>query len=289
MSAEELAKIDWLNGMSAAKIADKHGLSVNTVKSWIKRKWKQGAGAGCKKGAKGARAHPAPPSIDKIIADAVEENEQLTPQQKDFCVYFTRNRNATQAYLKAYGCSYNTANTNGPALLVKTGIQEELRRLRDIKNAALGGFVGDDVVELHMRIAFADITDFVDFKNVRRPVLVDGRPVRVEDPKTGETKNLAVDVNEVRFKDSAAVDGVLLSEVSQGKDGAKIKLADRQRSLAFLERYFDLNPQDRHRKAYDNKRLELEERKVSAMEGGDDDGDNDFRVEIVRKTRVDDE
>jgi len=63
-------------------------------------------------------------SVDEKIAEAVEENEELTQQQRDFCLYYTRNRNATQAYFKAYECSYNTAQSNGPALLGKTRIKD---------------------------------------------------------------------------------------------------------------------------------------------------------------------
>lgn len=208
-----------------------------------------------------------PPSIDQQLAEAVEENEELTQQQRDFCRYFMRNRNATQAYLKAYGCAYTTANTNGPALLVNTRIKEELRRLREIKNAALGDLCGDDVVELHMRIAFADTTDFVEFGSRDRPVLHNGAPVEITHPKTGEKKILKQTVNEVRLKDSSLVDGQIIVEVSEGRDGAKIKLADRQKSLDFLERYFELNPMNHHRKEYDRRRLEIEEKKAEASSG----------------------
>jgi phage terminase small subunit len=245
-AAEELARADWEVGMKPTKIAAKHGLSVNTVKSWIRRKWK--------KGARGAPHAPAPASVDKLIADAVEENENLTPQQKDFCTYFMRCRNATQAYLKAYDCDRKTANQCGPRLLTNIHVKAELQELREIKNAALGDICGEDVIELHMRIAFADITDFVEFKNVRRPVLANGRPVTIKDPRTDEVKNVAQEVNVVHFKDSAQVDGQLILEVTEGRAGSKIKLADRQRSLRFLEQYFELNPNDRHRKEYERHR-----------------------------------
>jgi phage terminase small subunit len=68
----------------------------------------------------------------------------------------------------------------------------------------------------------------------------------------------------VRFKEHDRVDGTVISEVKQGRDGASVKLVDRQKSLAFLERYFELNPMDRHRREYDEKRLKLEENKQKA-------------------------
>lgn len=226
---------------------------------------------------------PPLPSADEQIIAAVEENGELTRQQKDFCVYFTRIRNATQAYLKAYGCSYATANVNGPRLLVNARIEEELKELQAIKNAGLGGFCGDDVVELHMRIAFADINEYVRYGVERKPYLHDGRPVYIEDPNdldengNPKQKAFAYDANVVWFRNSSEVDGQLIAEVSQGRDGAKIKLLDRQRSLQFLERYFELNPMDRHRKEYENKMLEA---KLRAEQEGDGELVDDW-VEAV--------
>lgn len=200
----------------------------------------------------------ATPTVDQQLAAAVEENEELTPQQQDFCLYYSRIKNATQSYLKAYGCSYKTAMTEGCRLLVNPKVKDELRRLRDIKTAALGDLCGEDVIELHMRIAFADITDFVEFKTMRVPLKHRGEAAMIENPKTGKMVPLTEPANVVKLKDSAQADGQLISEVSDGREGAKIKLVDRQRSLAFLERYFELNPIDKHRKDYDAKRLDLE-------------------------------
>ena len=44
----------------------------------------------------------------------------------------------------------------------------------------------------------------------------------------------------MNLKDSKAVDGTLISEVSKGKDGAKIKLADRMKALQWLSDHMDL-------------------------------------------------
>ena len=209
-------------------------------------------------------------SLDKQLADAVEENEELTAQQKDFCLYYARIKNATQAYLKAYGCSYNTAMTEGCRSLGNPKIKDELQRLREIKVAALGELCGEDVVELHMRIAFADLTDYVEFKSQRVPVTYNGEAVMMDHPDPEEKKKIPVtkSVNIVKLKDSAQVDGQLITEVSEGREGAKIKLADRQKSLDFLERFFSLNPTDRQRKEYDERRLELEQQRIDDSRRG---------------------
>lgn len=41
MEKWELAFEDWKHGMKYKEIADKYTVSLNTVKSWASRKWKQ--------------------------------------------------------------------------------------------------------------------------------------------------------------------------------------------------------------------------------------------------------
>jgi len=167
---------------------------------------------------------------DRLVAEAVEENKKLTPRRRDFCRYYVKNKNATQAYLRAYGCLRGAATTNGHRLLQIPLVKAEVRRLQEIRNAVLETDA-NDVIALHMRIAFSDITDFVEFDN-----------------------------NKVRLRPSNMIDGNIVTEVMEKRDGVKIKLVDRQKSLAFLERYFELNPMDRHRKDYDNRRIAIDEK-----------------------------
>ena len=281
----DIAFVDYQAGMSPAAIAEKYGLKPGTVRQWANRHWKGVTPVTeivtpLRVTSVTKRTPAAAKNIDAIIANAVEENTELTPQQRDFCLYYTRNRNATQAYLKAYGCLYSTAMVQGHRLLGNPKIQTELARLRDIKNAALGGFCGDDVVELHMRIAFSDITDFVEFENKIVPALdAAGNPRLTFHPETGDATEIYRNVNEVRLRPSTAVDGSLLAEVSEGREGVKVKLADKQRSLTFLERWFELNPMDRHRKEYDNKRHTLEEKKHQS--GASDDLIDDWLSDVI--------
>jgi phage terminase small subunit len=120
-----------------------------------------------------------------------------------------------------------------------------------------------------MRIAFADITDYVEFKGKTVPMVHNGVAVTMENPKTGECVPVTRTVNVVRLKDSAHVDGQLINEISEGREGSKIKLADRQKSLDFLARYFELFPMDRHRVEYDRQRLEIERLKQEAAQTSD--------------------
>jgi len=161
-----------------------------------------------------------PNNLDHQLAAAVEANDELSKQEKDFCLYFSRIRNATQAYLKAYGCAYNTARTEGSRTLANPNIQAELARLREIKIASLGLLCGEDIVDLRARLAFTDITDFV------------------------EVRDGAVSV-----KDSDQVDGQLISEISEGKNGVRIKLEGREKSLVFLEGYLKMKATEQEAEA----------------------------------------
>lgn len=197
---------------------------------------------------------------DEKLAAMVDENEELNDKQKLFCLLYVKSFNATRSYQKAYGCSYETALSKGPALLKNPKVQDEIRRLKAERNLDLMADV-NDLVELHMRIAFGDITDFVEFGRKEVPVMNMFGPMKTKDPITGEEVPLTKEINDVRFRESSEADGRLIAEVKQGKDGASVKLVDRQKSLAFLERYFEVNPMDKHKVAYDNARLELERSK----------------------------
>lgn len=203
----------------------------------------------------------------KMIA-SVEANEELTEKQKLFCVYYVHSFNATQSYLKAYGVDYAGALASGPRMLGNVRIRDEIKRLKEIKRESLLMDV-DDLVEKQMKIAFADLSDYVDWGQETVPVMAMYGPVQVPDPETGEKVPLTKEVNTVRFKESSQVDGSLLSEVKVGRDGASVKLADRAKALQWLSDYFLANPLDRHKVEFDNKRLELEER----AKIGSDDGE----------------
>ena len=58
------------------------------------------------------------------------ENPDLTDKQRLFCIYYVRCFNATKAYQKAYGCSYEIANVEGYKNLVKPSIKAEILRLK---------------------------------------------------------------------------------------------------------------------------------------------------------------
>lgn len=249
-------------------IAEELGVPEARVRKWkCEDKWERSSKGNVPKYEK---ERSVSRDTDKKLIASVERNEELTDEQRAFCLCYVKSFNATRSYEKAYGCSYDTAHAHGYAMLQKEAIRAEITRLKELRNLS---FMADaeDVVILHMRIAFSDITDYVEFGRATVPVMGPFGPIVIEDDD-GNKEGLTKEINEVRFRESKEVDGRLLSEVKQGRDGASVKLVDRQKSLSFLERYFELNPLDKHRKEYDDARLELERRKMGDSDEIEDDG-----------------
>jgi len=191
----------------------------------------------------------------------VLENPDLSDKQKLFCLYYSKSFNATQSYAKAYGCDWDTANASGPRMLVNVSVKEEIMRLKELKLQSL--FVSEsDFVDIHMRIAFADMGDYVSFGKRSIPILADGIPVLND-----QGNAITYEANKVDLNESSNVDTQLIKEIKEGKDGISIKLLDRCKSLDWLDRYFLMNPMDKHRIEFDNKKLELEKLKIGSDNG----------------------
>ena len=98
----------------------------------------------------------------------------------------------------------------------------------------------EDIFQKFMDIAFADVTDYVSFGRENIQVMGAFGPVMVENKETGEKEVLEKEVNTVKFKQSEDVDGTLITEVKQGKDGASIKLVDKMKALQWLADHMDI-------------------------------------------------
>lgn len=220
----------------------------------------------------------------KMIA-AVEENAELTDKEKAFCLYYVRTFNATAAAIRA-GYAPDYANRTAYSLKQKPKIQSEIKKLKISRNLDMLADA-DDVVLKFMRIAFADITDFVEFSRVEVPVMSMFGPIY--EGKGKDKKPVTKEINEVRFRDSEYVDGSILSEVKQGKDGASVKLADRMKALDWLSNYFELNPNNKHKADYDKRRIEIELMKVQANASpvGETDKEDDLFLEAINSQAAD--
>lgn len=89
----------------------------------------------------------------------------------------------------------------------------------------------------------------------------------LEEKKIKGNDGKTVEFNDVRLHESANVDTQIVQEVSLNDKGAvSIKLADKKESMRFLEKYFLVNPLDKHKLEFDKARLELERKKAEPEE-----------------------
>jgi phage terminase small subunit len=207
------------------------------------------------------------------------ENDELTDKQRLFCIYYVKCFNATQAAIKS-GYSPDTAHVQGSRLLSNVKVSEEIKRLKS--NMANALFIDAmDVLNKYVAIAFADLTDYVDFGQEDVPLFTKrGTPILKEDGSQMTSKQTFV-----AFKNANEVDGTIISELKEGKE-LSIKLHDKMKALEVLTRYFDLLPDNHKRMVEEQKlkpgqeRLELDKQKA-AGEGDMDEELIDDWVEAV--------
>lgn len=252
---EQKAKELYLSGKKLIDIAKELGIPVGTIRSWKNRNdWDNNATL--HSGEEHCNVAKVKKNDDPDGTKATMLNESLTHEQRLFCIYYSKSFNATQSYLKAYGCSYNTAMVEGSNSLRNPKIKKELQRLNEIKRQQIVANESD-MVEFHMRIAFADLGDYISFGREEVPVMTMFGPAT-----DAKGKSITKIINTVKLKESTEVDTQLLKEVKQGKDGVGIKLIDRCNSLDWLDKYFLMNPMDKHKIEFDNKKLEIEQKKI---------------------------
>ena len=273
MENHEKAELDYMRGMKYREIAEKYGTTINTVKSWKKRYgWERKEGA---HKVQSVRTQNKPDADGKCVLadDGTKEtlqNEELTPAQQLFCIYYSRTFNAAQSYQKAYGCSYGSAVVNGSRLLTKAEVRAEMERLKEIKRRQI--VVGEeDIVELQMRIAFADMGNYMSFGKTE-----------IQDKKNNDVFK----INTVDLKESKNTDTQIIQEIKQGKDGISVKLADRQKAIDWLTRFFEMNPNDRHRKEFDKRKLDLELLKLEMQtkDSADDTPEQDNFLDALNES-----
>lgn len=228
----------FLAGKKLIEIAEALSVPEGTVRSW-KNRYKWDTTTLQKKKDNVAKEKN---KGEKVVVDEVKEiieNPNLTDKQRLFCIYYIRCFNATKAYQKAYGVNYATAMVEGCKILRNPKIREQILVLKQERFNR--EFLSEaDIFQKYMDIAFADITDYVEFGCETVPVMGPFGPIVMKDKKTGEEQELKKEINVVRFKKWSEVDGTLITEIKQGKDGASIKLADRMKALQWLANHMDL-------------------------------------------------
>lgn len=152
----------------------------------------------------------------------------LNEKQQRFCEWYVRSYNIKSALLKAGYSEDSTAI--GYQLRKREDVQRYILWLkaRILQNAFLSAA---DILDHHMRIAFADITDFVDIL-----------------PRS------------IKLKPASQIDGQLIKSIkTSARDGVSIELYDKLKSLDFLAKYCEDMPKDWKQKI-EERRLELMEK-----------------------------
>ena len=255
------AKELYDKGYKLIDISKELDIPEGTIRSWKNRyKWDNENNATLQKEEKKKRNVANKSATKKkikkeVIADEVKEvleNTELTDKQRIFCSYYIKYRNKTKAYMKAYKCSYSNACSNASTLWKNSEIKKEIDRLlaelRDNIKIDIR-----DLIQLNIDIAFADMKDYVEFGQEEIPVIGAFGPLIDKKTKQKITKV----INVVKFKESSEVDGTIISEIKQGKDGASIKLQDKMKAIDFLKKHIEFLDEETKRKLdIENKKLQ---------------------------------
>ena len=284
----ELAENDYMLGMKYKDIADKYKVSISTVKSWkqrydwdrrsVRTKTQKSIRTKTKSMQSKKEGKKPPEKTDYLPRLEVEseDDSKLSDQQKLFCLYYVKYWNQTKAALKA-GYGKDTARFTASNLMKKPHIKKEIDRLKKSIRDGLS-FEPMAIFQKYLDIAFSDITDYLEFGREEVPVMGAFGPVEVE--IDGEKVQLTKIVNTVKFKESYEVDGTILSEVKQGKDGVSIKLLDKMKALEWLSDRLDFLTDEVRRKLeietekvnIAREKLQLEKNKLEGEEELEDDG-----------------
>lgn len=220
MTDKEQAYQDYMSGMKYKDIAAKLGISINTIKSWKKRhNWQRGAPPD-KVQPKGKSAPKvAPPVIDKL-----ESNTKLTDKQKKFCIYYLQRFNATWAYMKSYGVSYDTARFNGSRMLANDNIKKQLAELKKAQATELY-ITANDILMEYVKQATSNLGDYIKY---------DVQDVTDSKHKDVHGKPIHHYSINILPEDMDKVDMSLVKSMHRGKDGLVIELYDKQKAQQVL-------------------------------------------------------
>lgn len=250
MTKMDEAKLDYLAGMKYKDIAEKYNVALSTVKSWKTRNgWQR-----TKKAKKSTRTKPKSmrTKVEKVarsrspdLLEELADNDELTDKQKAFCLYYLQRYNATWAYQKAYGGSYESATANGPRLIGNDRIKKQLTELKKQQSAELYA-TANDIMLGYLKQAHSDVTDVLEFKTVKRlswnKIPDDTGPYedanghyRLDpkiDPETGEQAFYYE--NLVLLKDSSKIDTSNIKSIRINDGEAVVEMYDKQKAMKEL-------------------------------------------------------
>lgn len=154
----------------------------------------------------------------KVVKEVFVETDDLTDKQRLFCIYYIKSFNATMAAIKG-GYARNSAHVDGSRLLRNVKVAVEVRRLKGEMHQEVF-ITAMDVLNKYIQIAFADITDFVEFGSIE---------MEQRHPETGKVmldanfKSITYKMSHLDFKNAFSC--LLLSNLRMSPISAMIRTA----------------------------------------------------------------
>ena len=220
MSKMEEAKADYLAGMKYKDIAKKYGVALSTVKSWKTRnKWQRKNTT--KKKSTRTKSKSTRTKQEKVAPSLpppeLPDSDGLNDKQKAFCLYYLQRYNATWAYQKAYGGSYDAARANSTRMIANDSIKKYLTKLKKQQSQELFA-TANDILLRYLHQATSNITDVLSFRTEKHLAFYKVRDkngpyedsngrfryVPRIDPETGEQAYYYENI--VELKDSSNID-----------------------------------------------------------------------------------
>lgn len=219
----------------------------------------------------------------ELLPEEIEtlNNEELTEKQRLFCLYYVRWFNATKAYQKAYGCDYTTAMVNGCKLLSNPKIQTHIQSIKDAK-IKQSMYTIEDYFQKMMDIAYSDVTDYLEFGQEETLVMSMYGPIKIEN-SNGDKELLKEKKNFVRLRESCEVDGTLIQEVKQGKEGVSVKLISKEFALKWLDKHYS-DATDMQKAQLD--KLRAQTKKLEAETQEDEEIEDDGFLDAIKNAEV---
>ncbi|MEE3805450.1 terminase small subunit [Lysinibacillus fusiformis] len=249
-------KQEWeTTKITLAKLAEKHDVPLGTIKSQKSRDSKNGnpwtRDATEKDATKTKKVATIKEDATDVSDDGIDD-DGLTDKQREFCLHYVRTHNATQSAIMA-GYAKNSAYAEGSRLLRNVKVSEEIKRLKAPMIEAT--YVeATDFIQLLVKIAFADIGDFV---------------------KGGGF--------DIELKPVDEIDTSVLSELSNTENGIKIKMENKMKAIEMLAKHSDiLKPNEQERLKLQQMQLNIDKTKAE-IEKLDERGDGPIEIIIKRK------
>lgn len=164
--------------------------------------------------------------------EAIPDPDGLNPAQRRFVNEYAIHLNATRAAVAA-GYSERTAGVQASKLLSKANISGAIQKLLDKRAKKL---------EITQEMVLAELAK-IGFADIRKAVTWGNTELRVVDPGDEDSPERTAPYHGLTLKASDEIDddtAAAISEVSEGRDGLKVKFHDKAQALLNIGRHLGM-------------------------------------------------